>query len=289
MRLKSGHTGRFINRSRGGTVLLFLIMALFALFMAAPLLLIISNSLKPLNELWEFPPRLIPRQPTFENYRNLASIMSGSLVPFAMYLANTVFVTAVGTGGHIILASMCAFPLAKKRFPGRQVIFNAIVIALMFSGTVTVISNYMVMAALGWIDSLLSIVVPAFSSTLGLYLMKQFMEQVIPDSLLEAARIDGASQWKIFWRIVMPNVKSGWLTLMLLSVQTLWNSGQSPYILSEEKKTLASALNQIVSGGVARAGVGAAVMVIMMLVPITVFIISQSNIIEAMASSGMKE
>ena len=133
MRLKSGHTGRFINRSRGGTVLLFLIMALFALFMAAPLLLIISNSLKPLNELWEFPPRLIPRQPTFENYRNLASIMSGSLVPFAMYLANTVFVTAVGTGGHIILASMCAFPLAKKRFPGRQVIFNAIVIALMFS------------------------------------------------------------------------------------------------------------------------------------------------------------
>ena len=218
MRLKSGHTGRFINRSRGGTVLLFLIMALFALFMAAPLLLIISNSLKPLNELWEFPPRLIPRQPTFENYRNLASIMSGSLVPFAMYLANTVFVTAVGTGGHIILASMCAFPLAKKRFPGRQVIFNAIVIALMFSGTVTVISNYMVMAALGWIDSLLSIVVPAFSSTLGLYLMKQFMEQVIPDSLLEAARIDGASQWKIFWRIVMPNVKSGWLTLMLLSV-----------------------------------------------------------------------
>lgn len=264
-------------------------MALFALFMAAPLLLIISNSLKPLNELWEFPPRLIPRQPTFENYRNLASIMSGSLVPFAMYLANTVFVTAVGTGGHIILASMCAFPLAKKRFPGRQVIFNAIVIALMFSGTVTVISNYMVMAALGWIDSLLSIVVPAFSSTLGLYLMKQFMEQVIPDSLLEAARIDGASQWKIFWRIVMPNVKSGWLTLMLLSVQTLWNSGQSPYILSEEKKTLAYALNQIVSGGVARAGVGAAVMVIMMLVPITVFIISQSNIIEAMASSGMKE
>ena len=242
MRLKSGHTGRFINRSRGGTVLLFLIMALFALFMAAPLLLIISNSLKPLNELWEFPPRLIPRQPTFENYRNLASM-----------------------------------------------IFNAIVIALMFSGTVTVISNYMVMAALGWIDSLLSIVVPAFSSTLGLYLMKQFMEQVIPDSLLEAARIDGASQWKIFWRIVMPNVKSGWLTLMLLSVQTLWNSGQSPYILREEKKTLAYALNHIVSGGVARAGVGAAVMVIMMLVPITVFIISQSNIIEAMASSGMKE
>ena len=164
-----------------------------------------------------------------------------------MYLANTVFVTAVGTGGHIILASMCAFPLAKKRFPGRQVIFNAIVIALMFSGTVTVISNYMVMAALGWIDSLLSIVVPAFSSTLGLYLMKQFMEQVIPDSLLEAARIDGASQWKIFWRIVMPNVKSAWLTLMLLSVQNLWAVGANRFIYKEELKTLPYALGQILS------------------------------------------
>lgn len=288
MRLKSGHTGRFINRSRGGTVLLFLIMSLFALFMAAPLLLIISNSLKPLNELWEFPPRLIPRQPTIENYRSLASIMSGSLVPFAMYLANTVFVTAVGTGGHIILASMCAFPLAKKRFPGRQIVFNAIVIALMFSGTVTVISNYMVMAALGWIDSLLSIVVPAFSSTLGLYLMKQFMEQ-IPDSLIEAARIDGAAQWHIFWKIVMPNVKSAWLTLTLLSVQSLWNMGASSFIFSEELKTLSYALGQIISGGIARAGVGAAVSVIMMLVPITIFILTQSNIIETMSTSGMKE
>lgn len=289
MRIKSGHTGRFINRSRGGTILLFLVMAVLALFMATPLLLIISNSLKPLNELWEFPPRFIPREPTLDNYRSLMSVMSSSLVPFSVYLANTVLVTVVGTGGHIVLASMCAYPLAKKKFPGRDVIFNIIVMALMFNGTVTVISNYMVMATIGWIDSLLSIIVPAFASTLGLYLMKQFMEQVIPDSLLEAARIDGASQWKIFWRIVMPNVKSGWLTLMLLSVQSLWNSGQSPYILSEEKKTLAYALNQIVAGGVARAGVSAAVMVIMMLVPITVFIISQSNIIEAMASSGMKE
>lgn len=289
MRIKSRHTGRFINRSRGGTILLFLVMAVLALFMATPLLLIISNSLKPLNELWEFPPRFIPREPTLDNYRNLMSVMSSSLVPFSVYLANTVLVTVVGTGGHIILASMCAYPLAKKKFPGRDVIFNIIVMALMFNGTVTVISNYMVMATLGWIDSLLSIIVPAFASTLGLYLMKQFMEQVIPDSLLEAARIDGASQWKIFWRIVMPNVKSGWLTLMLLSVQSLWNSGQSPYILSEEKKTLAYALSQIVAGGVARAGVSAAVMVIMMLVPIAVFVVSQSNIIEAMASSGMKE
>ena len=195
----------------------------------------------------------------------------------------------VGTAGHVIVASLCAYALAKHHFPGQNLIFRIIVLSLMFSTAVTQVPSFLIMTKLHMINTFSALILPAFASSLGLYLMKQFMEQVIPDSLLEAARIDGASQWKIFWRIVMPNVKSGWLTLMLLSVQTLWNSGQSPYILSEEKKTLAYALNQIVSGGVARAGVGAAVMVIMMLVPITVFIISQSNIIEAMASSGMKE
>ena len=129
---------------------------------------------------------------------------------------------------------------------------------------------------------------PAFASSLGLYLMKQFMEQ-LPDSLLEAARIDGASQWTIFWRIVMPNVKSAWLTLMLLSVQNLWAVGANRFIYQEELKTLPYALGQILSGGIARAGVGAAVTVLMMLVPIAIFVFSQSNIIDTMASSGMKD
>ena len=142
----------------------------------------------------------------------------------------------------------------------------------MFNGTVTAIPNYIIMSALGWIDTPWSLVVPAFASTLGLYLMKQFMEQSVPTSLLEAARIDGASQWLIFWKIVMPCVKPAWLTQLLLSVQALWNLGSSTYIFSDEKKTLAYALSQIVSGGIAKAGVGAAVAVFMMIVPIGIFI-----------------
>ena len=118
--------------------------------------------------------------------------------------------------------------------------------------------------------------------------MKQFIEQ-LPDSLLEAARIDGASQWQTFWKIVMPNVKAAWLTLFLLSFQSLWGIGATSYIYKEEMKTLPYALGQILSGGISRAGVGAAVSVFMLIVPVMIFIFSQSNIIETMASSGMKE
>ena len=163
-----------------------------------------------------------------------------------------------------------------------------IVLALMFNATVTAIPNYITMAKLHWIDTYLSLILPALASPMGLYLMKQFMEQ-IPDSLLEAARIDGASGWKTFWRIVMPNVKSAWLTLMLLSVQSLWNMGASSFIFREELKTLAYAIGQIMAGGIARAGVGAAVAVVMMVVPIGIFIFTQSNVIETMSSSGLKD
>ena len=278
-----------VSRSLGGTVCLFIFMIIFAFFMVLPMWLAICNSLKPLSELWEFPPKFYVRNPTLKNFIDMFNDMSDSLVPFTRYIFNTLFITAAGTAGNIILSSMCAFPLAKKKFPGKEGIFQVIVLSLMFNGTVTAIPNYIIMSALGWIDTPWSLIIPAFSSTLGLYLMKQFMEQSVPTSLLEAARIDGASQWLIFWKIVMPCVKPAWLTQLLLSVQALWNLGSSTYIFSDEKKTLAYALSQIVSGGIAKAGVGAAVAVFMMIVPIGIFIFSQSNIIDTMATSGMKD
>lgn len=277
-----------LNRSTGGTVALFVALFFFAVLMAAPLVLSISNSLKPLDELWVFPPKLLPRHPTLKNFRDMFSIMTNSQVPFLRYLFNTVFITATGTFGHIIIASMCAFSLAKGRNKARGVIFSIIVLALMFNGSVTVIPSYIIMAKLGWINTYLSLIIPALASPLGLYLMKQFIEQ-IPDALLESARIDGANRWDMFWKIVMPQVKPAWLTLMLLSVQGLWNMGASSFIFSEQLKTLSYALGQIMAGGIARAGVGAAVTVFMMTVPITIFIFSQSKIIETMATSGMKD
>ena len=268
--------------------MLYLVLFILAGFMFLPMLLTISNAFKPLDELWLFPPKLYAMNPTLSNFRDMFSIMSAAQVPFLRYIFNTVFITIAGTVGNIILSSMCAFVLAKKRFPGSVFMFKMIVFSLMFSATVGSIINYITLATFRWIDTYLALIIPACASSLGLYLMKQFIEQV-PDSLLEAARIDGGGQWTVFWKIVMPNVKSAWLTLMLLSVQSLWSLGATPYIYREELKTLPYALTQIVAGGIARAGVAAAVTVFMMIVPILIFIFSQANIIETMSSSGMKD
>ncbi len=281
-----------VSRSAAGTAMLVIVLLIFALFMAIPIFLMIANSFKPQDELFVFPPTLIPRSPTLKNFRDMFTVMSSSDVPFLRYVFNSIFITGLGAAGHIILSSMCAFPLAKKKFPGKNVIFNTVVLALMFTATVTNIPNYLVMTGLDWIDTYYALIVPAFGMPLGLYLMKQFMEQ-IPDSLLEAARIDGASQWKIFWRIVMPNVRSAWMTLLLLSVQNLWGIASSNFIYKEELKTLPYALGQIQGTGTAinisRAGIGAAVQVFMMIIPVLIFVFSQSNIIETMSSSGLKD
>ena len=145
------------------------------------------------------------------------------------------------------------------------------------------------MTKLGLVDNYLSIILPAFCLPIGLYIMKQFIEQMVPDSLLEAAQIDGATDMTLFWRIVMPIVRPAWLTLMLFAVQQLWMTGNSLLLYSEEMKPLSYALSLIATSGLARAGVGGAVNFIMMSIPIIVFILTQSNVTEAMSTSGMKD
>jgi ABC-type glycerol-3-phosphate transport system permease component len=158
----------------------------------------------------------------------------------------------------------------------------------MFSGYVTAIPNYLVMAKLGWVDTYLSVIVPAFAMPMGFFLLKQFID-TIPDSLLEAATIDGAKEWGVYTLIVLPMIKPAWLTVMIFSVQGLWNARASNFIYSEQLKTLPYALSQIITTGVARAGVGAAVGLFVMIVPLVMFILAQSNVLKTMANSGIKE
>jgi ABC-type glycerol-3-phosphate transport system permease component len=214
--------------------------------------------------------------------------MSKSWVTFSRYIFNTVFITLFGTVGLIIVASMGAFVVSKYKFPGAKVFFQGVIITLMFSGYVTAIPNYLVMAQLGWIDTYLSVIVPAFAMPMGFFLLKQFMD-TIPDTLLEAAKVDGAREFGIFIWIVLPMIKPAWLTVMIFSVQALWNARASNFIYSEELKTLPYALSQIITTGVARAGVGAAVALFVMIVPLVMFIMAQSNVLQTMANSGIKE
>lgn len=276
------------NRSVWGDIFLYLFLAFIALVMAFPIIYAVGSALKPLDELFKFPPTIWPRNPTFDNFSDLFVTMGKSWVTFSRYLFNTVFITAAGTAGHLLIASMGAFVLAKYEFPGGNAFFKLVTIAMMFTGYVTAIPNYLIINGLGWVDTYWAIVIPAFASPMGLFLMKQFMEG-LPTSLIEAAKIDGANEWKVFSGIVMPNVKPAWMTLIIFSVQGLWNNRASTYIYSEERKTLVFALGQIQGGGIARTGQGAAVMVVLMVVPIAIFIFSESQILETMASSGLKD
>ena len=278
-----------LNRSVGGDIGINMMLILLGAFMFIPMLYVIMQSLKPLDELWMYPPRFYVVNPTFKNFSDLFKLMSTSWVPFSRYIFNTVFISVSGTFGNLIFSSMAAYALAKIKFPGRGWIFQVIVLSLMFNSTVTGIANFLTMSTLGWVDTYLAIIVPAWCTSLGLYLMKQFMESSVSDAVLESARLDGASEFYTFIKIAMPMVKPAWLTLIIYSFQGLWNSGSSIYIYSEQLKTFNYAINQIVAGGIARAGAAAASQVIMMAVPISVFVITQSNIIETMGSSGMKD
>ena len=280
---------RRVNRSKGGTIALFLVIALIGILVAFPMVIIVGNSLKTLSELWKFPPTIIPQNPTLKNFKDMFQAMSGTTVPFSRYLVNTIIITVVGTAGNVIFGCMAAYALCKLKFKGRDFISNLIVKALMFNMTVTAIPCYFVMSKIGIVDSIWAIILPTLGSTLSLYLIKQFMEQSLPDAILESARLEGASEWKVFWRIVMPNLKPAWCTAILLSVQALWNTVPNMLIYSEEKKTLAYVLSQVSASGLSRAGVSAAITVFMMAVPIVVFIFSQNQVLQTMATSGMKE
>ncbi|MGO4937899.1 carbohydrate ABC transporter permease [Fundicoccus sp. Sow4_H7] len=276
------------NRSRFGDFLNIFFLLIFAAFMALPLVFAVNNAFKPLEELFQFPPRFIVQNPTLDNIRDLYSLMNESWVPFTRYIFNTLFITIVGTFLHIIVASMAAFVLALHDFPGKNLFFSIVIMALMFSPHVTAIPNYLIMSEIGWVNTYFSLIVPAIAAPIGVFLMKQFMEQ-IPMALLESARIDGASEFRIFFTIVMPIVKPAWLTLLIFSFQNLWNMSGGTFIYNEELKTLPTALQQIVATGFSRAGAASAIALFMMIVPLTVFIISQNNVLETMATSGIKD
>ena len=283
--IQPAHT---LNRSLLGDVGIVLTLLIFGIFTAYPMVFIINNAFKPLSEILIFPPKLFVRNATLNNFRDLFQLMAESWIPISRYVFNTIFITVIGTAGHVLLASMAAYPLAKHKFPGSKTLSKVVVYSLMFNGSVTAIPAFVIMTQLGLVDSLWSLILPAFAFSLGLYLMKNFMEQ-IPTTYIESAYMDGASEYSIFWRIIMPLVKPAWLTLIILSFQTLWGATGGTYIYNEALKPLSFALNQIAGGGIARTGVVAAISLFMMAVPVSVFIVSQSSIIETMAHSGIKE
>ena len=287
--MKVKHLGRRkVNRSLGGNLVLFLFLFLMGCFMILPFVYSVLQSVKPVEEIFVFPPRFFVRRPTVDNYTQLFRLANSLWVPFGRYLLNSVLISVAVTSLHVLVSSMAGFALAKYRFPLSRALFEIVVVALLFTGDVINVMRYLVLAKLHIIDTVWALLLPSIAAPLGLFLMTQFMKK-LPTSLLEAAEIDGASTYRILLHVVMPNVKPAWLTLIIFCFQNVWNMTGGNYIYSEQLKLLPTVLNQVSSGGIARAGVGAAAAVILMAVPIVLFLFAQGSIMETMAESGIKE
>ena len=277
-----------LNRSHTGNFLILLMLIAVGTFMGMPLYYNIIQSFKPVEERFIFPPRFYVVNPTWVNYTQLFQLVSDLTVPFSRYLFNSVFVSIVSTTVSVLIGAMAAYPFAKKKFPGRNMLWRLIMLTLLFSGGVTALPSYIIKAKLGLINTYWVLILPTLASTLHMFLMRQFMLQ-IPDSLLDAAKLDGASDIRIFLNIVMPNVKPAWMTVMVLSFTDVWNNGSGGVIFKEELKLLPTALGQITAGGIARSGASAAAAVLLMLPPIISFVVTQSKMLQTMAHSGIKD
>lgn len=287
-RLRTRKHAVVLNRSAGGDTFITIILTIFGLFMFLPMYYLVITAFKPIGEMFLTPPNFYVIKPTFQNFIDLFASMTSTWVPISRYVFNTIYISLGATVGCLIIGSMAAYSISKVRFPGSGVVFQLIVYSLMISSTVTGIAHFIIFVALGWLNTYTISIVPIWASTLGLYLMKNFIDSSIPDSMIEAARIEGCSEFRIYLTLVMPLVKPAWLTLMITVFQQVWNVGASSYVYSENLKTFDNAINSIISASGTQ-GAGSAATVIMMSVPIIVFVISQSKIVETMGSSGMKD
>ncbi|WP_178723331.1 ABC transporter permease subunit [Clostridia bacterium] len=275
------------GRSRVGNAALFVVMIALSVLMIAPLVYSVINSFKPLDELFAYPPRFFVVRPTMENYSMLFKLVANMRVPFSRYLFNSAFITALTTVASVVIASMAAYPLAKYKLRLGW-LFDLVVLTLLFNGTVLALPQYVIMARLHLINTMLVYIIPNLAAPLGLFLMKQFMER-IPMPLIESARIDGATQFQIFFRIVMPQVKPAWMTLTLFTFQSVWAQQPLNMVFDENLKLLNMAFTNVIAAGISRMGPSMASAVVLMLPLIVVFLVTQSNVIETMSASGIKE
>lgn len=288
MSLLKGKSGSGVIRSRTGGVVVIVILAVFAAFMLLPFYYAIVQSLKPMEEIFAFPPKFYVRNPTLENYRQISELSNSLWIPFWRYVFNSVFVTAVGTILILFISSFAAFPLAKYDFPGKNIIFKTVVLSLLFVGPTIGTPVFIIISKLNIFNTYYALILPSLASSMGLFLMKNFMEQ-LNNSIIESARIDGAGMFSIYFRIVMPLIKPAWITVMILTIQSLWNGAGSGYVFDEKFKLLPTALSQIATSGIARSGAGSAAGILLMIPPCLFFIFSQRNVVETMANAGIKE
>lgn len=277
------------TRSRAGNIFYFIFLTLAGLFCLLPLIYSVVTSFKPLDEIMVFPPKFFVKRPTLANYSALPELLSGLEVSIDRYVFNSIFISVIATFLFVGLSSMAAFSLSKGKYSGRNTMFTIVQFALLFNGYTLALPQYLIFSKLHVVDSYWAYILPQMASTLGIFLMKQYIDGYVSETYIEAGKIDGASYFRIFWTIVLPIIRPAMLTLVLFGFREIWAYSPSATVYSERIKTLPMIMSQVSSGGVARTGSAMALTVIMMIPPIVVYMVSQNGVVETMSSAGIKE
>ena len=278
---------RRVSRSAAGNATVIIFLLIFGMFMILPLYYMVVSALKPTSELFYFPPKFYVIKPTLRNFLSLIKLQAQSDVPFERYLFNSVFVTVISTVGYVLLASMAAYALSKHKFSLKNTITKSVVFAILFRPEVTSVPLYILMVKAHIIDNYWALILPAMSGSFGVFLLQQFLDNV-PNEMIEAARIDGASEFVIYRKLIMPMLKPAWMTVVIFTFISIWNTTAAQFIYSEDMKMLPAMLSSLSTAGVTRTGVAAAVGVLMMFPSVVIFLLSQNSIVETMAHSGLK-
>ena len=278
------------TRSRAGNVVYFSFLFLMGLFSMLPLVYCTCTAFKPLDELLIFPPRFFVSRPTLANFTVLPTLLEKMRIPFSRYMFNSIFISIVSTFLNIFVSSMAAFTLSKSKLKFRNAFFWIVQFSLLYNGTTLGVPQYLIFSKLGIIDTYWVYILPVIPSSMGAFLIKQYVDSGVPDTIMEAARIDGANVFVIYWRIIMPMIKPAWMTQLLFSFQGIWSiTPTAGTVFSENLKTLPYVMGSVSAGGTARSGAAMACTVLLMLPPILVYFVSQSNVMETMGSAGIKE
>ncbi len=260
--------------------------------MILPLVYMVANAFKPYDEFFIWPPRFWVRRPTLDNFRGFLMATSSTAVPFTRYLYNSVFVTVATVSLILVVGTMASYALAKREFPGKRVIYMMNMAAFMFAAEVVQIPRFLVVNSLGLLDTYWALIVPMVAQPFMVFILVQYMKEV-PDALIESSKIDGANQWYVYSRIVMPLVKPALATVIILTFVTIWRDAFSPivYIRTEALKTVPVVMNTILGGSVGpgRAGAAAAAAFLLTAPTIIIFVLLQRHVIATMAHSGIKE
>jgi ABC-type glycerol-3-phosphate transport system permease component len=262
-----------------------------AIFMGLPIVYIVNHAFKPLVELFEWPPRFFVQNPTFDNFIDLFAITSTTGIPMTRYLFNSLLITAITVFASIFIGSLAGFALSKLEFRFKNSLLWINNIAIMFVGASVSIPRYLVIEQLGLIDSFWVHIIPGLAIPVGLFLIKQFIDQ-IPKDLIEASRVDGANNLQIYWYVILPLIKPAIATIAIVAFQGVWNNTEvsNLYINDESLKTFAFYMTTLTMTGNAVAGQGmaAAASLIMFIPNLVVFIVLQKNVMNTMIHSGIK-